>query len=448
MDKVKRYLILVLFLAGLLVNRGQGQELTFREFDQKSLELYNKSEWKALISLCDQALRDSIDYYYLRLRSGIACFETRRYMKAVLQFRQALNFNEKDPVAGEYLYGCYLELNRKSDAIRVFNELPPSAREKLRNTLPKLHQVNIETGPLLSDQMEKFDTLDLDGEDNIYGETDITQDGYYFNAGLAWGFNKGYNIYGGYSLVKLNKDKLVKIGDSLSVDDQYPLYQHQFYLNGNIPLGKGFYILPALNVILNRYETVMPRLAADSINYLFPLESTVNNSFIGYISLTKDFNIVQTSIFGAFSNLNSTEQFQAGFGIFIFPFGNLDFYLSSKLLNHSNDGNSNIIFDQMVGAKLLKPLWAEINVTFGRMENYFENNAFVVYNITDKMKFKGSARLIYTLSPHWTATAEYLYLLRDGEYTTYSLQDEVAVPVIMNKDFKNQIVLFGLKLNL
>ncbi|MCK7534435.1 MAG: hypothetical protein MZV63_27155 [Marinilabiliales bacterium] len=41
-------------------------------------------------------------------------------------------------------------------------------------------------GMIEGNQMEKFDSLDLDGEDNIYGETDITQDGHYFNGGLAW----------------------------------------------------------------------------------------------------------------------------------------------------------------------------------------------------------------------------------------------------------------------
>jgi hypothetical protein len=80
------------------------------------------------------------------------------------------------------------------------------------------------------------------------------------------------------------------------------------------------------------------------------------------------------------------------------------------------------------------------------MQNYYDKNAFVVYNVTDEMKFKGSAKLIYMLYPHWMITAEYLYMLREGEYFYYSLrEDQQAVPVTVTEDFSNNIVLIGLK---
>jgi hypothetical protein len=226
--------------------------------------------------------------------------------------------------------------------------------------------------------------------------------------------------------------------------------QHQVYLNGNIPLGKGFYMIPAFNLILDRYETIMPQFINDSLDYLLPLKKIELDSYIGYLSFTKDFNIVRTSIFGAYSNLNNTEQFQAGFGIFASPFGNLNFYLSSKLLNHNNDGQNNIIYEQMIGVRLFKPLWAEANVTFGTMKNYYENNAFVVYNMADKMKFKGGAKLIYMINQRILVFAEYFYLLIEGEYLTYSYDPEdeqKTIPTTLTQDFQNQVVLIGLNWN-
>jgi hypothetical protein len=448
MGKKQRYLILVLLAMCSLVSWGQKK--TYQEYDQQSLDLYNQGNWKELITLSKHALRDGYDYYYLRVRAGIAYYETGNYMKAALCFREALAFNDKDPVAGEYLYSCYLELNRRADAGKVYDELPSPVREKLRKSVPKFRQGNIETGPVLSNMPENFDNiLDEDATDTIYGETDITQDGYYFDAGLSWGFKKGYNVYGGYSLVKLDKNKLIKIGDTLTVDDQYPLTQHQFYLNGNIPLGKGFSIMPALNVILDRYESVMPRLTEDSLNFLFPVEQTRLVSYIGYLSVTRDFQIVQTSLIAAYSNLNKVSQFQAGFRVVAFPFGNLKLYLSSTLLDHINDGKSNIIFEQMVGIRVFKTLWTELNATFGKMENYHENNAFVVYNIADKMTFKGGAKLIVMLTPRWMVTGEYLYLQREGEYIVYTQvvtpEKTEVKPVTKLQDFQNQIYLIGLK---
>lgn len=449
MDKAKRYLIpalIILLFSGLsLPGKSQDRKNTYQYYDQKSLELYNKGDWKELSRLCSEALKDGYDYYYLRIRAGIAGYERERYMTAAMHFEAALGFYTADPVAGEYLFYCYLELNRWPDVYKVYNELPPSLRAKLKEHLPKNVEANMDAGPVFSNQMAVYDTIDLDGPDNIYGETEIIQDGYYFDAGLAWKFKKGYSLYGSYSLVKLNKVKKVQIDNTLSVDDDYPLVQHQLYLNGNIPFGNGFSIIPAFNLVTYNYKVVMPKVSPDSTRFLFPVKNFNENSFIGYLSVNKDFMIVRTSLFLSYSNLNAVNQFQAGFRFTVYPYGNLNFYLGSTLLNNRNDGNNSIIFKQMAGFRLFKPLWAEIDATFGRMDNFHDNQAYVVYNIADRMKFKGGARAILMLSPRWLITADYLYLWREGNYLTYAVQpDESIAPVINQKDFNNQIVLLGI----
>jgi hypothetical protein len=448
MDTTYRILIIIPLLTISLLARAQEETLTFRDVDHHSLELYQQGDWKGLIHYSNEAFSQGIDYYFLRLRTGIAYFETKKYMKAAFHFKKALEFNEGDVVAGEYLYGCFIELNKAREAYEVYEKLPPSSRENLKKSLPDLRFAVLEAGLIEGNQMERFDTLDLDGEDNIYGETDITQDGHYFSGGLAWGFKNGAGMYGGYSQVSLNKNKIAKIGDTLSLDDQYPLRQHQVYLNGNIPLGNGYSLLPAFNWVMDRYSTVMPQLNSDSTEYLFPVENFSINSFIGYIAATKDLNILQVSIFGAISNLNEQQQYQGGFQVLVYPFGNLNFYLTSKLVSHMNDEENHFIFDQLVGFRLSRNFWAEVDAAIGRMQNYYDKNAFVVYNVTDEMKVKGSAKLIYMLYPHWMITAEYLYLLREGEYLYYSMaEDQQAVPVTVTKDFSNNIILLGFTWN-
>jgi len=446
MGKAKRFLILVLLLSPALSSLGQEKNKTFQEVDRHSYELYQQGNWKELIRYCDEALDEGFDYYYLRLRIATACFETRRYTRAALHFEKALEFNEGDPVAAEYLYSCYLELNRNPEAYRIYEKLPPSSREKLRESLPRLRFVNLEVGMLMSNEMKKYDTLDLDGEDNIYGEADIMQEGRYFSGGLSWGFKNGYDVYGSYSLVTLDKNKMAKIGDTLSVDDLYPLKQHQVYFSGSLPLGKGITLVPAFNVVLDRFKTVMPQLNDDSTGYLFPVDEFRVNSYIGCLSVTKDFNIMKVSLFGAVSNLNEKDQYQGGFQLVTYPYGNLNLYLLTKLLSHTNDGESHIIFEQMAGFRLSRNLWGEMSGAFGRMQNYHDKNAFVVYNITDEIRFKGEARLIYMIYPHWMITLEYFYLLREGNYMTYQAQEgQEIIPVEMKKDFSNNIVLIGLK---
>lgn len=446
MGTVQKLLTLFLFIAFSLYTRGQEYPLSFQDVDRNSYNLYEKGDWKELIRFSKEALNSGIDYYYLRIRTGIAYFQTKRYMQAALHFQKALEFNNNDFLAGEYLYGCYLQLNRTTEALKIFNKLPPSSKEKLGHSLPEFCEANLEAGIISSNQMEKFDTLDLDGPDNLYGETDISQDGQYFSGGLKWGFMNGYDVFGSYSYIKIDKTKLARIGDSLSVDDQYPLLQHQFYVNGNIPLGKGYSLLPAFNTVLDRFETVMPELTADSLGYLFPVREFRYNTFIGYLSVNKDFNIVQTSFFGAYSTLNEKEQIQAGFQVTYFPFGNLNFYLCTKLLDHINESKGQLIFDQMVVFRLTKNWWGEVDAVFGRMRNYHESNAFVVYNIADEMKFKGSIKLIYTLGDRWMITGEFLYLLREADYFYYELEDDfTSTKVLQSCEFNNSIAVISFK---
>jgi len=447
MDKAKQYLIII--LTALSPVFSISQELTFRDYDEQSLVLYNNAEWKELIKLSDQAISDGIDYYYLRIRSGIACFESRRFEKAIVHLHQALAYYENDPVALEYLYASYLALNKTYEARAAYSRLPQSVKEKLKTTLPRKNNISAGFGPLLSNQMEKFSNIDLDGPDDIYGETDIAQDGYYLDFGYGRAFGKGSGFYAAYSLIKLNMNKLVSIGDTLSVDDQYPLLQHQFYLSGNINLGKGFFLTPAVNVILDRYEKVMPQLAEDSLSYLFPLEKFSPLSFIAYLSVRKDFHIVQTSLFGSYANLNDKKQFQAGFQALVFPYGNLDLYFDTRILNHHNDGKNNIIFEEKAGLRLFKPLWAEVNATFGQMENYYDKQAYVVYNVIDRIRLKAGAKAIIILNPRMTLTAEYIFMAREGKYLSYNLTNtDKIVPVTKYRDFENQVYLLTLQVKI
>jgi len=427
---------------------SQEAEMTFPEVDGKTYALYSEGKWKDLIRAGNEALKNGFDYYYLRIRIGIAYFERRNYVQAARHFEEALKLNAGDPLAGEYLYGCYLEMNRPADGYKILKQLPVSIQDRLKKSAPKLHSADISGGLIFSDQPDKFDHFDLDGDSSYYGEVDMIRSGTDINAGVSWGFENGIKLYGGYTWIRLDKNKLVSIGDTMAVDDQYVLNQHQCYLNGTIPLWKGFSVKAAVNYLLDDYEVVMPQYDSAFNSYDFPVESNRLQSVIGYLSVTKDFKIVQTSLFGAWSNLNDREQIQAGFHLMAFPFGNLDCYLSSKVMDHIVDADHHFIFEQMIGGRIIKPLWAEVNATFGEMVDYHENSAYVVYNFADKMDFKGGGKLIWTMGPRTTLTMEYILLKRMGNYIVYSnigTNGKIdVVPVTMTESFYNHIIVAGI----
>ncbi|MCK7534436.1 MAG: hypothetical protein MZV63_27160 [Marinilabiliales bacterium] len=74
-----------------MLARAQEDTLTFRDVDHHSLELYQQGDWKGLIRYNNEAFSQGIDYYFLRLRTGIAYFETKKYMKAALHLKKPWN---------------------------------------------------------------------------------------------------------------------------------------------------------------------------------------------------------------------------------------------------------------------------------------------------------------------------------------------------------------------
>ncbi len=87
---------------------GPRRLLDFKQINTESYRLYLAQEWDSLISLGKHALKQDVDFYYLRMRMGIARYDQKKYRQAGIHFRKALEFNQDDPVALEYLYYAYL----------------------------------------------------------------------------------------------------------------------------------------------------------------------------------------------------------------------------------------------------------------------------------------------------------------------------------------------------
>ena len=104
-----RKLILVLSAWLILLTVVHGQAvMNFTSLDKQTYELYLDKNWKDLISLGKNGLEKGFDYFYLRMRIGIAYYELANYHRAIPHFRKAQLFNSKDQFANEYLYYSYL----------------------------------------------------------------------------------------------------------------------------------------------------------------------------------------------------------------------------------------------------------------------------------------------------------------------------------------------------
>ena len=107
---------IILFLALNSSLSFAQDSLTSETIDQKSLRLYNDKNWEELIKFGKQAINEGTDYFYLRMRIGIAYYEKKNYNIAEVHFKKALQFNSTDELALEYLYYSYYFVGKYEEA--------------------------------------------------------------------------------------------------------------------------------------------------------------------------------------------------------------------------------------------------------------------------------------------------------------------------------------------
>jgi tetratricopeptide (TPR) repeat protein len=81
----KVVLISVLTLTTCL---ARAQIKTYVEADSVSNALYKSGDWKELIKISNDALKDQLDFVSLRSRLGYAYFVTGNYSEALIQYQQ------------------------------------------------------------------------------------------------------------------------------------------------------------------------------------------------------------------------------------------------------------------------------------------------------------------------------------------------------------------------
>ncbi|MCD4745743.1 MAG: hypothetical protein K8R58_05545 [Bacteroidales bacterium] len=453
----------------------------YKTVNNLTYKLYEQKKWDSLISEGKNALKNDMDYFYLRMRLGIAYYEKKNYLKAIQHFEKALIFNSNDTTAMEYLYYSYMFSGRELEARASTAKFPGTLISKLKIGKNRIiNNIYFETGPTFSNNISKNKKTDLLGNDSIFGEQNLNNNMFYLHFGIRQNIKKRFSVYFGYTNLQISKLKqiqtseIVKAGyDTIHtasgyyVDtlykkksnhikkNEYILYQNTFYVNSDIYLGKSYTLTPAFHLINIRYKTIYAKYeleqyyaqSYDTIPsvkavYSFSKKNTSYNNFVVYLAITKTHSRFSFGLFNSYSNLNNKDQFQIGSFLSYYPMGNMNFYTNTTLVYFSENNNNRIIFDQLAGIKILPKLWSETYITLGNLKNYNEKNAFVVYNTGDKINYKFGTKLIYSLSKKIELSLLYHFLSKESTYITYTDYNNYKTT---ETKYQNQNIIGGIK---
>jgi hypothetical protein len=433
----------------ILLNYSSFAQNENENIDQKTLELFQNKQYKRLIFVGEEAIKNGTDYFYLRLRIGIAYYEAKNYRMAAHHFEKALFYNSDDEVDLEYLYYSYLFAGRSSDANFLTLRMTDELKEKIGYKSKILSSVYAEGGTSISNNFSKNSGIDIDADTNIYGENDLNNNVMYAHIGLKHDILPFLSIYQGFSHIGLDKRKIIRMNNKDSINNS-TLLQNDYYINSEIQIKNSIKLTPAFHFI--RVQANSLAYQYDTAKYIGSFsETTLNlNNYVLFLGVSKDYKKTTLSLSLSYSNLNYAKQIQFGLGFTYYPFGNLNLYTNTNLFlfnqkvsaSQGSSKDNRIIFDQMFGLKIFPKLWTEAGITIGNLTNYNEKNAFIVYNVADKINMKAGISFIYSLSSKFELSLRYQLIKRENSYITY----ENYTTIISNTiNYQNNTIIGGIK---
>lgn len=436
-----------------------------RTIDSITYRLYLGKSWDSLIMIGKEALKQDIDYYYLRVRIGIAYFQKEKYIVAAEHLSKAVQFNASDPFTNEYLYLSLLYANRAADARALTASLTPSSIGKAYLSRKVVDQVHIEAGPTINPGFKQQAKQNLIRPDSIYGENDRYGNSLYGHADITFNICKRMNLTVGYSYLDFQKRQSVQNSyftdhlDSTVITSwgyqnyysyprgsndttfSYKVRQNEIYLASTIVPSPGFRITPYFHLINVRYSNLRVSyrnqivqdtsyfLAYDSSYSTFPFTRTIydyrqaDTSFYNYVigvSLFQDFSRVTIGLFGSYSNLNNKKQGQAGYSITWYPFGNLNLYGFLAFTGFVQGNDARFLSEARVGGKIASWFWLEGNLLTGDYTNANISDGFIVYNNSDKIQYRTGVNFTFIASKHLRLSLIYQFFRKESPALYYT----------------------------
>ncbi len=348
--------------------------------EKTSYNLYLKKQWVQLSSYCERAIGSGFDYFYLRVRAGVAYFERRQYRKAIVHLKKALEFNSDDDFAASYLYYAYLYSERFEEAKWLSKDFSPSLRNSLQiKPAGQLDYVMAESGIKSPDSSRLFKRALF---------TDL---------GVAHSIANRLFLFHGITYFAQNEAR-------------FSVQQFQYYLRGSVPFKNGFLLNAGLHLVdvaadvrnfvpvvnTNTYVVYpvgpagMPPPPAQVVTIttnglVEQVNAKSTQNYVGAISLTKRTVFADYVLGATAGNFDTTTQVQVMMGANFYPFKNSRFSAGFNAYVHAEQKspNSSVAITPYINAYLAKKVHLSLSYFNNQGPNISENTGSFVSNSVD-----------------------------------------------------------------
>ena len=382
MFKLRFLLAFILICSGYAL--GQGKNEVWNP-EKKTLYLYKQRNWSELIFWGRRALNEGNDYFYLRMRLGIAFYENKNYHQALVHFKKAAEFNDKDSYLLEYLYFANLYSGREKAALDITRKFPPSKTKKYitgRTSKLKIGGLGMQyyRGSLTTG-IDLIDPTIFEDHPDLNGYQVFTKSSVKFHLGFNHLASRRVNLYYQYGLFIDNRFTYYQNDLQAYYFDSQKLYEHHLFLLGGIYLGKDFNLYGSVHYIPGKipeyyYGTGFATSYVPAYKY---------NDFSSSIIISKDFSYVKITGSSSYSYLNFGKYIQEGASITFFPLGNLNLYFGGGYYWQQEIFDSKLYkigtyVEYKAGFKVFNPVWLELGGSLGDLHYTVSQLGWQVFN--------------------------------------------------------------------
>jgi hypothetical protein len=351
MGSKSRYIIFMMFVICTTLN---GQEpLDFSKVDSLTFNYYKSGEWDKLINFSNEALRQGIDYKYLRQRMGYAYFNEHRYFDSRYNFIKALSYDSYDQFSLEFLYYSDIYTGKEEYFGSYASRLKPETRKSLPKSFKPVESIDFE-----------YDFKDVDSK--------LRSNAQYYRVGITTKITDRLRLYQAFSSYK--QDIFFAFSSDSTVKSRSKQPEYYALLKWNV---------------LDRF------IVKAAYHYLHSTAVPANSGNFEFLALATDLNRFTVEAYGSRLTLEQVLTYQAGVKAgYTFP-GKSDFYLRGTVSGVFQKSAKNLVYEQKAGLKVFKNVWFEGNITTGRMTDFYDYDGLYIYNAYDPLIFRGGTTIFF-----------------------------------------------------
>jgi len=412
----KKNLLVLSFL--IIAIKGISQDtINSATVEQKSYQLYIDKNWTELIQFVGKAIDKGYDYYYLRLRIGIAYYERKNYSLAVGHFKNVLKFDSSDELALEYIYYCYLNNGRYEDARLLSKQFNAALAEKLgTNKQGSVSVITVEGGTKKTDSTSYYDKVKRNS-------TNYFNPAIYFQLGLNHYVKNRVSLF--HAITYFNQQTFIsKVG------------QFQYYVKANIPVKNNYLISSSIHWIniKNTSEIILPPPPRGMVPPKNIETIIKSNYFVGSLALQK---IIKKFVFGigtTITDMNGISQYINCASLSYAPFGNNKLVFGCTGYTHTSDNYSTTYgsFAPFLYIQPVNRVSLKLSYLYNTKHNIIEDNGYLVNNSADITMARYSAMLNVNVNKHV------------GIYGLYQLEYKQENVQLFN--YRYNVIVVGIKI--